>query len=240
MRVRELAPGARQPETGEHITLGELLVIHEWQARGRVLAEWESVLLDQLREHGPWIQTHSGRAYPLLAPRPDDVSIEDIAYALSNLARYTGHADRDPQIGHAYSVAQHCVLASRLVPADRALEALMHDAAEAYVGDASRPMKACIPELGWLERISYLAIARRFGLHVDREMHPDVKHADLVLLATEWRDLMAPQPRLLPLPEAHPDRIEILSPWQAERAFLHRFHELHASTVRTAGSEVKS
>ena len=221
--------------------LEALVAVHYSLARGLDIAPWEEAELERTREIGPWIQTHSGRCYPLLAPRPEDVDIGDIAYALSNLARYTGHAARSyqdgsyfgPSFGVSYSVAQHSVLVSNLVPEEHALVALLHDAAEAYVGDASAPLKRCTSDLARIERISWLAIARRYGLPL--EMPAEVKHADLVLLATEKRDLMAPEPKPWPsMPEPHPDRIEILAPYQAERAFLRRFHELtsHRTNVR--------
>lgn len=214
--------------------LEKLVAVHGLLARGLAIDPQEAAELELWREHGPWIQTHSGRCYPLLAPRPEDVDIGDIAYALSNLARYTGHAARScqdgsyfgPSFGVSYSVAQHSVLVSRLVPEEHALAALMHDAAEAYVGDASAPLKRCIPDLARVERISWLAIARRFGLPL--VLPAAVKHADLTMLATEQRDLMVPAPKPWPpMPEPHPDRIEIRAPYQAERDFLRRFHELH-------------
>lgn len=238
-----IAPGAEPPIYADRYSLAQLLRTHERQAHGEELEEWEQVVLDQLYEHGPWIQTWTGRVWPLLAPRPEDVVIGEIAYALAGLPRYTGHARRTERHGHPYSVAQHSVLASYLVPPAHALVALLHDAAEAYVGDDSSPKKHCIPDLARLERISFLAIARRFGLPIEPQLSPDVKHADLVLLATEKRDLMAPEPKSwLPLPEPSGDGISIWPPKQAERAFLRRFHELfdHVPNVGTGNPGVKS
>src|ERR1700757_1336901 len=82
-----------------------------------------------------WIQTFSGKRFSLLEPQPDQICIEDIAHALSLQARFTGH------VKYHYSVAQHCWYASQIVAPEFALEALMHDASEAYIGDMSRPMK---------------------------------------------------------------------------------------------------
>jgi uncharacterized protein len=86
---------------------------------------------------GPWISTQSGRFYPL-NPRPDDVNIEDIATALSNVCRFAGH------VVDFYSVAQHSVVVSSLL-ASRGprfqLFGLLHDAAEAYLGDMASPVK---------------------------------------------------------------------------------------------------
>ena len=84
---------------------------------------------------GDWIQTFTGRAFYVLDPRPEDVDIEDIAHALSMQCRFAGHCRE------FYSVAQHSVTASWLVPPEDALWGLLHDAAEAYVVDLPRPIK---------------------------------------------------------------------------------------------------
>jgi hypothetical protein len=83
------------------------------------------------------IVTTSGEIVPLLA---DDFKpkIRDIAVSLSRLMRYTGHS--------RYSVAQHSVLVSRLVPQHGIypLSGLLHDAHEAFCGDLSGPMKEAL------------------------------------------------------------------------------------------------
>ncbi len=73
-----------------------------------------------------YIQTLSGKKFDYLNSTTDDVEIEDIANALSHICRFSGH------LPEFYSVAQHSVLCSQIVPPDFAFEALMHDAAEAY------------------------------------------------------------------------------------------------------------
>jgi hypothetical protein len=98
-----------------------------------------------------WIQTASGRKVYPLALKHEDVDIFDIAYALSNQTRYLGHAS-------FYSVAEHCCHVSDLLPREHALAGLLHDAAEAYLGDWSRPLKLALahekPELAeWLRAV---------------------------------------------------------------------------------------
>ncbi len=44
-----------------------------------------------MERYGDWIQTYTGKQFWPLDPRPEDVDIEDIANALSNLGRYAGH-----------------------------------------------------------------------------------------------------------------------------------------------------
>ena len=76
-----------------------------------------------------WIQTFQGKAFDPFAPRPADISHFDIAHALSNICRFTGHTNT------FYSVAQHSVQVALLVPRPMQLAALLHDASEAYLCD---------------------------------------------------------------------------------------------------------
>ncbi len=151
-----------------------------------------------------WIQTHSGKAFDLSNPRPEMVCIEDIAHALSQINRYTGHA------AWSYSVAQHSIMVAEIVAATApglALGALLHDAGEAYLGDWSSPLKAVMREGSERDRpISVAdfiaegvdrAIDHKFELFATRKGtagHAIVKHADLIALATEKRDLFGPPP----------------------------------------------
>lgn len=70
------------------------------------------------------------------------IEIVDIAHALSQLCRYTGHTDM------FWSVAQHSLLVAEKMPGtpEQKLVALLHDAAEAYTGDLSSPLKAYLRE----------------------------------------------------------------------------------------------
>jgi hypothetical protein len=88
---------------------------------------------------GGWMQTFTGRQFFPMDPRPEEVDPTDIAHALSLLCRYNGHVDR------FYSVAEHCVHLSYVVPPEHALWALLHDATEAYVGDMISPLKIHMP-----------------------------------------------------------------------------------------------
>lgn len=76
----------------------------------------------------------SGRYVDLTQAEPAEVDIIDIAWALGHTNRFTGHAG-------SYTVADHSVLVSHLVPIEHAPRALLHDAAEAYLGDLSWPLK---------------------------------------------------------------------------------------------------
>lgn len=128
------------------------------------------------------ILTHSGIEFDVCRPDPDLIEIEDIAHALSHICRFTGHTK------HFYSVAQHSYLCATLVPTEHALEALLHDAAEAYIGDVSNPLKAQLPGYQMIEFRLEQAIRQRFGLPAKKT--PWIKEADLQMLAAEKAQLM--------------------------------------------------
>ena len=129
-----------------------------------------------------WILTNSGKHFDYADPQPDQIDILDIAQGLANECRYAG------QCRVFYSVAQHSTLASQIVSHEHALEALLHDASEAYCKDIPRPLKHMLPDYQAIEHRVEAAIRERFKLPA--HMSPDVKRADLILLATERRDLM--------------------------------------------------
>lgn len=173
------------------------------------------------------IELSSGLYFDVCRPDHTLVNIRDIAHALSNLCRFNGHCRE------FYSVAQHSVLVSHIVPKPLAFLGLMHDAAEAYLGDISKPLKAELPDFKRMEN-AVLAEIRAHYLHefhsFGEEAQEQVRHADLVALATEARDLMPSGGRdwaVLQGIEPWPHRIEVpLLPKEARRAFLDRFHDL--------------
>jgi hypothetical protein len=138
-----------------------------------------------MRGNTDWIQTYSGGQFWPLDPRAEEVEIADIAHALSNMCRFTGH------VKEFYSVAQHSVLVAELVPTEHKLWALLHDASEAYLHDLPRPLKRSQP-FGALykghEARLMEVICEKFGLPAEEP--PCVKDADTRLLMTERRDLM--------------------------------------------------
>ena len=86
----------------------------------------------------------SGAWFDFLDPESSDFAIEDIAAGLSNICRYAG------QCSGFYSVAEHSLLVSE-VAFDHAYAALMHDAAEAFIGDVTRPLKQLLPDFKRIE-----------------------------------------------------------------------------------------
>jgi 5'-deoxynucleotidase YfbR-like HD superfamily hydrolase len=173
---------------------------------------------------GAWIQTYSCSKFWPLDPRPEEVKLIDIAHALSRQCRFSGHIDR------FYSVAEHSVRVSNLVPIEHALQALLHDASEAYLVDVPSPLKK-LPEFEpyrQAEKRMQDCIYLSFGLPT--EEHHSIKRADLILLATEARDLF---------PKLHSDWINKaqplkskITPWDqdlAKHTFFRRFYQLKAA-----------
>lgn len=186
-----------------------------------------------IRDELDWMQTYTGKAFFPLDPQPEDLDIHDIAFGLARCCRFAG------QIQRFYSVAEHAVHVSFECSPRHALEGLMHDAAEAYLGDLTRPVKIALRQIesgriGATGRSSYddledaicKAIAKRWKLTYP--WPADVKAADESVLMAERRDLMRKPP---PRPykenaEASTQRIEGWNDGAAAREFLKRFHYL--------------
>ena len=142
----------------------------------------------------------SAREFDLLKPRADLITTLDIAHALSLICRFNGHCNRH------YSVAQHSLLVADIVQSqghspEIQLQALLHDAAEAYVGDMVSPLKRLLWEAnGYFDEIEervWRAICERFDLE---PALPDCIHtADMIALATERRELLRSKLVLLQL-----------------------------------------
>lgn len=170
------------------------------------------------------IVTYTGRWIEPLTPNPDDIAIEDIAHALANQCRFTGHVKK------FYSVAEHSVRVSYLLEdtgykRDTQWAGLLHDASEAYLSDIARPVKRA-PEISAFydtaEDGLMTAIAEKFGFKWP--MQKAVKWADDVCLRTEQRDLM--QDGRIPGTTYLDHTIEPWSPEVAESTFLLRYDAL--------------
>jgi uncharacterized protein len=174
-----------------------------------------------------WILTFSGlRVWPL-DPRPQDIRIEDIAHALAHQSRFGGHCRI------FYSIAQHSVLVSKLCRPEDAPWGLLHDASEAYLGDAVRPLKELAEFAAYrrAEQRLQRCIAERFGLGPDQPA--SVTAVDDLMLAVEYRDLMThpmdEQYIASPPPDCAVSIQETWSPVMAELHFLARFNHLFAA-----------
>lgn len=168
---------------------------------------------------GPVIMLQSGAELDLLDPGSSAFTIEDVAHGLAHVCRYAG------QCSHFYSVAEHSVLMSELA-GEHAFAALLHDAAEAFLGDVTRPLKQLLPEYKRLERTMERAILDRFGVS---EIPSAIKDLDLAVLAAEQIEIMptgtarwATEAGITPAQIS----LEGWSPNVAKQKFLQRFEAL--------------
>lgn len=179
----------------------------------------------------PEIMLSSGRVLDLFDPDPEVLDIQVIARALARLCRYNGHSKR------FYSVAEHSVLVSSILPKDLKKWGLLHDAAEAFLGDVVSPLKRSPLMAGYrqAEAVMEKEILRRFGVYT---RYPEdaawVKRADLAALATEIQTVAPGSPEAaywrrhnetLPAPVV-PSWELGLAPEEAEDMFLEMFAEL--------------
>lgn len=123
------------------------------------------------------IRTFSGIYMNVFEPTVDMINIEDIAHALSNTCRFGGHTPK------YYSVAQHCVFCAENTKGDK-LEALLHDAGEAYLTDMPKPIKQKLRNFKKLEDNLMFVIAKKFGFNYP--LSRETKIVDELALKDEW------------------------------------------------------
>lgn len=148
-------------------------------------------------EGGGYMYTVSGRWVNVLDPKPQQIHIEDIAYALAQQPRYGGHTS--PVI----NVAQHSCLVHDYVNHhvrqtnnttdcftgmendEISFSALMHDAEEAYLIDIPRPLKKLVPEYVRIGDNFRKAIFKKYSCIDTPEVWKTIKFFDNVLLRIE-------------------------------------------------------
>lgn len=124
-------------------------------------------------------EVYSGHFFDFANPRPEDIRIEDIAHALSMMCRFNGHTE------HFYSVAEHSYITAIACPDEYKLWGLLHDAAEAYIGDMNAPLKKMVEgTYKEVERDVEQCIVEKFGLSPDT-MPEEVHEADMEVLSME-------------------------------------------------------
>jgi len=178
---------------------------------------------------GRWVPTFSGGKVWPREPRAEEIRIEDIAHGLSMLCRYTG-ATR-----WFYSVAQHSVLVARACRPENKGWGLLHDAAEAYLGDVSAPIRAmfkyCEFDMAELRLLEVIGV--KFGLEPGwKNLLPqEVVEADLRIRINEKRLLLNGalsyiEPHELALERLKMGEIEMWSPEVAEGMFMSEFRRI--------------
>jgi len=170
------------------------------------------------------IRTASGLNLDILNPKPEQISIYDIAHALANLCRFAGHTAK------FYSVAQHCKLSTLLVSQENKLAALLHDATEAYLVDIPRPLKKHLADYVKIEHNLMKVIAQKFGFQYP--LPPEVKKADELLLKIEWDNLMICREQCKSMKTALPSYIAAEDPCTAKYEFLKTFKILNEAHKR--------
>jgi hypothetical protein len=186
------------------------------------------------KRRSAWSQTHHGAAVNLLDPDPRTIGFLDISRHLSRIVRYTGGGDP------AITVAEHCVLGSRMVTDAIALEFLMHDAHEYIIGDITRPVIVavqciCLEHGMHADPIAIIknrvqrAIERKWSLKGGGWVDSAINEADARMLQTERLQILGPPPPPWSLSDGVPPydlAIEGWSPEQAEFEFRSTFIEL--------------
>jgi len=169
---------------------------------------------------GPTILLQSGRYFDFTRPEDCVFDILDIAHGLSNICRFGG------QCQTFYSVAQHSVYVSHLVPEEHRMSALLHDAAEAFLGDIPRPLKGLLPEYKKLEERVEWVIATRFDLAYPWSQ--EIKRADNAMLLAEQYQIMRNHDEWTSLQHVQAARIHISAwdPQEARKQFLDRYQFL--------------
>lgn len=171
-----------------------------------------------------WILTYTGQKIDPLKPEPGKIALLDIAHALSNICRFTGHSSS------FYSVAQHSLLVAKLCDPEYRLEGLLHDAPEAYLNDIARPLKRT-GEFKFYREIEaawWAAIQERYDLDTwSADDHIKLWDEQALILEGECfmasiKDWQLPPKR----PEIQKLAIRAVSPIEAKQAFLKTFNDL--------------
>jgi hypothetical protein len=174
---------------------------------------------------GDGIRLLSGAMFDYGDPDSCPVHIDDIAFALSNVCRFSGHLPR------FYSVAQHAVNVSRIVAKGHEYDGLMHDTAEAFTNDIPTPLKFALPIFKELETRIEASMSRRFGFRFP--LSPEVKLADAQMLQLEKTHIKQDDSEWACLEGVGSDHLlskvilESLPPEEARELFLDRFYTLN-------------
>lgn len=184
-----------------------------------------------------WQRLLSGRRIDLLNPSPLDFELEDIAFALSRVARWGGQTSGE----HLFSVAQHSLMVLdiglglyRLTTAQQ-IAFLVHDAEEGFVSfDPISPLKPYLgPAYREMAERTKRAVHLRVGLpsELPDSWKKQIKRADRIAAATEAVSVAGYRAdevrRVLRIPaEPLPERV---AAWPSKKAcaqFLQRLDAL--------------
>lgn len=171
-----------------------------------------------------------------------NLSLDQLAKALSQINRFGGHTDAKVP----YSVAQHSVYVSRLVGSDPRVRmyGLLHDAHEIIVGDMPRPFKWYFGNMLYdfdemlddeedrAQTAIYKSLAPWLG-NMDPfapyEVHEKIKEADIKCMVTEKRDMLSSDVKWEYWDEVErlPFKIEPFLAEEAKEFFINEFIAIH-------------
>lgn len=195
-----------------------------------------------------WIQTFTGKKVEFgMKYEPDVICLEDIAHSLARLCRYGGHV----KTAH-FSVAQHSEIVALCAQAmvldgfkpkngcsqiDFILWGLLHDAAEAYIGDIISPIKRLLPELKYYEDALMTNICTEFD--IDHRMPAEIKVLDRWAMQQERAHFLGPSPEQWSDPVVNsslpfaPDKLlkRGIPPVEMEQRFKMLYHAIKVQGV---------
>ncbi len=136
------------------------------------------------------MNTYTGNKIDPMSMTASDISIQDIAHALSLTCRGGGH------VSYFFSVAQHSINCMNEAKArgwsERLqLACLLHDASEAYISDIIRPVKVHLSNYLEIESMIMDVILEHFGLSdLSEEENAMWKQIDDDMMNFELKNLM--------------------------------------------------
>ncbi len=173
----------------------------------------ENNTANTLHAHPNEIRTVTGKYIDIFNLSVDDLDLESIAIGCANEARWGG------QTKVFWSVAEHCIMVSKLVPIEYGMEALLHDASEGLgLRDMPSPIKAAMPEYKRIEHGVMKVVAEKFGFNWP--ISDIVKRVDKIMLEWEWEGLMLGKREMIERPKQ-----------QVIDEFIHLAH-LYAGSAR--------
>lgn len=140
----------------------------------------------ELNERNGRFNVCSGIEFDFQNPTTGMIAINDIARGLAYKPHFGGHSPK------FFSIAQHSILAVKMLPynwienePDMVLAALLHDAAEAYIGDIIKPIKELLPVFQEIEDKIIKVIFKKFDLDIN--CLPVIKEYDIKAQEFEFK-----------------------------------------------------
>jgi hypothetical protein len=190
-----------------------------------------------------WLLTRSGHDVDLRFIADCELTIQDVAYGLSHVNRFTGQALR------AVSCAEHSLIMTTILNQHMGitspsvlLACLLRDAHKALTGDVSWAMQQLVPSWRLEEQRIQRMVLRRFGVWTAFcGHHSKIHQANQLALSTERNQLMHPNGQPWPVSDTHPALPEldlqpsaVFNPADWAKAYLNRYNELITERAQLA------